>query len=196
MIIQSAALRHTSFYQSKDPQDFPKNAYILFSSGEPIKKFIHSTSPEAQPGDASALAPAICVADGHYQGYLEYPGSEYSSLSQDLLTELHPSTSAFPVFALRMLCKRYWGTPTLARARGLLSSSRLPWLQPPFLYESRSAQQQHVREKARIMFPNVITKYQPHWLNTGYPKHIHFSLINNLKCQCPGLSDGMRSSWA
>lgn len=31
-------------------------------------------------------------------------------------------------------------------------------------------------------------------ISTGLPKHIHFPLINNLKCQCPRLSDGTSSN--
>lgn len=51
--------------------------------------------------------------------------------------------------------------------------------------------------KTGIMFLNFFTpKYQPSQLNTGLPKHTHFHLINNLKCQCPGLSDCITSNCA
>lgn len=45
------------------------------------------------------------------------------------------------------------------------------------------------RRKEGSCFSTFIPKYQCDRLNMGLPKHIHFHFINNLKCQCTGLSD-------
>lgn len=45
------------------------------------------------------------------------------------------------------------------------------------------------RRKEGSCFSTFIPKYQCDRLNVGLPKHIHFHFINNLKCQCTGLSD-------
>lgn len=128
-----------------------------------------------------------------YQGDLERPGSGYSSLFwlEGRLVPQHCCLSRL-LFANPPGGPQLW-PPALGRPPQLTQAALAS---TPSCGKPIPDQQQHVQEKARIVFPSFITKYQPYWLNTSRPKQIHFSLINNLKCQCPGLSDGMSSSWA
>lgn len=48
--------------------------------------------------------------------------------------------------------------------------------------------------KTGITFLNFCTKIST-LLNTGLSEHIHFHLINNLKCQCLRLSDCITANY-